>query len=178
MTIDPDPAAVARNCFVNVKEKVERDGGRIVYGWTIWEYPGVFIEAEHHAIHRDGEDRLRDITPADPGEGHQRLFLRDDTHPFDFERPWAHLDNVRQALSKDPLIDRLFELSAERHKLFASLGAVGLVQLPDDVADQLMHIGAKHDQALFDIGMKYTGVNDPCFCGSGRKFKKCCRDRS
>jgi hypothetical protein len=45
----PAPGATAQSCFYNVRACIEREGGEMLYGWSIWEWPRVFIEAEHHA---------------------------------------------------------------------------------------------------------------------------------
>jgi len=42
---------------------------------------------------------------------------------------------------------------------------------PNEVLDHLIH-----EDAPMPLG-KLPGPNNPCFCGSGRKFKKCCRRR-
>lgn len=57
-----DPDAIVNECFDNVSAKVARDRGAIVYGWLIWEWPRVFIEAEHHAVWEES-GALIDITP-------------------------------------------------------------------------------------------------------------------
>ena len=67
---------------------------------------------------------------------------------------------------------------------------VGNVPGMDSITDRLKMAGFEcepatpYDQArakeLRDFGnaAPYTGPNEPCHCGSGRKFKKCCKSRS
>jgi hypothetical protein len=56
VNVRPDTKAIVSECFPNVAAKVTRDGGSLVFGWAIWEWPRIFIEAEHHAVwERDGE---------------------------------------------------------------------------------------------------------------------------
>lgn len=50
-------------CFTIVPEYIAAHGGEQLNGWAIWEVPGVFIEAEFHAISRDPAGELRDLTP-------------------------------------------------------------------------------------------------------------------
>lgn len=70
-----DRDAIMNECFNNVSAKVARAGGSIVYGWLIWEWSRVFIEAEHHAVgEKDGA--LLDITPHVNSEP-KVLFLAD-----------------------------------------------------------------------------------------------------
>ncbi len=37
------------SCYYNVAEKVRRDGGKIHYGWAIWQ-SHYLCQAEHHAV--------------------------------------------------------------------------------------------------------------------------------
>src|SRR5260370_5619874 len=37
-------------CSDGVLEKVKHDGGTIRFGWTIWEWPKIFLTAEFHAV--------------------------------------------------------------------------------------------------------------------------------
>jgi len=38
-------------------------------------------------------------------------------------------------------------------------------------------LSARHRRILNDTGRVKIGRNDPCACGSGKKFKKCCYTR-
>lgn len=94
----PAPAARPRECFSNVADEVSRCGGELVFGWAIWEWPDIFIEAEHHSVWRSGE-QLIDITPHEcPTNG--VLFLPDPSARYDFEGQ-TRRNNVRR-----PLTDR------------------------------------------------------------------------
>lgn len=100
LDIQPWQAAKQQECFTNVKAKVEVDGGERVFGWVIWYHPGVFIEAENHAVWRNDNDELVDITSPPSGEA-RVLFLRDDTaKPYET----TGLNSRRKALTKDPLV--------------------------------------------------------------------------
>src|SRR5260370_23371280 len=74
VTITPMVGCRANDCFGCVKQKVERDGGRVQFGWAIWEWPGVYIEAEHHAVYegQPGPPWL-DITPSALSQVRPRL---------------------------------------------------------------------------------------------------------
>ncbi|WP_105282906.1 hypothetical protein [Escherichia sp. MOD1-EC5457] len=43
---EPFSGAEVMDCFSNVEMVIEQNGGRAVYGWAIWQVPGVYIEAE------------------------------------------------------------------------------------------------------------------------------------
>jgi len=47
--------------------------------------------------------------------------------------------------------------------------------LGDDVAAVYAHFGpAREKQNAPAVAAEKVGRNDPCPCGSGKKFKKCC----
>ena len=39
-----------RNCYVNVRDRIARYGGRMQLGWAVWQHSQLFIEAEPHAV--------------------------------------------------------------------------------------------------------------------------------
>ena len=99
-------------CFPIVDEHVTAFGGRRVDGWAIWELPGVFIEAEFHAVWGSPTKDLVDLVP--------RTWL---CRKISFV-PATHLayagksiDNVRHALVKDPDVARFLVLSQQRFEL-------------------------------------------------------------
>ena len=64
------------DCFGNVENYVKNNGGRIQYGWIIWEIPNFFLEAEFHAVWINEDGEYIDITPKVDGE-RKILFLPD-----------------------------------------------------------------------------------------------------
>jgi hypothetical protein len=87
-------------CSDGVLEKMKHAGGSIVFGWTIWEWPGVLLTGEFHAVWMDATGTLYDITPKPHGET-EIIFLPDRNYgpDFDFEeRP----PNRRYQLYKPP----------------------------------------------------------------------------
>ena len=87
------------DCFEVVEQQVADHAGAPVYGWALWEWPGLFLEAEFYAVWRDPRGELNDITPR-PGESRTILFLGDPQRVFDGRRVKA----VRQPLSRDPAV--------------------------------------------------------------------------
>lgn len=169
--VAPDAAAVRSECFNNVAAKVEIEGGTLVYGWLIWEWPRVFVEAEHHAIwEKDGT--LVDITP--PINGEQRiLFLPDPTQTYDFASQKRRINIKRNSgvfSSVDGWIaaaDRLQQAIEDNSTgNQVTLERSYLSALGRDIQDSLA--------AVFVDLARATRANDPCFCTSGKKFKKCC----
>ena len=93
--LDQRPA----DCFETVVQHVIDRGGSACYGWVLWEWPGLFLEAEFYAVWRDAEGNLRDITPR-AGDASGILFLPDPVRAFDGRR----VNSIRQPISPDPAV--------------------------------------------------------------------------
>ena len=93
------PEARPLDCFETVVQKVADQGGAPCYGWTLWEWPALFLEAEFYSVWRDPAGALHDITPR-PGDSRTVLFLADPLRVFDGRR----VKTVRQALLTDPAV--------------------------------------------------------------------------
>lgn len=103
-------------CSDGVRQKVAADGGSIAFGWTIWEWPGVMLTAEFHAVWRNEAGEMLDVTPK-PGGEDRILFVPDSSCPQDFdfdERP----RNRRVRLGADA--DRSAELQVIKEGLSVS----------------------------------------------------------
>jgi hypothetical protein len=97
--VEPAPEAIASYCFDNVEAWSRKHGGRTVYGWAIWHWPGVYFEAEHHGIWESPQRELVDVTLGAPG-AKQILFLPDRSAVFDTS---AFRSNVRRAAEDNSL---------------------------------------------------------------------------
>src|SRR5436305_35403 len=82
VSVRPERDALKNECFPNVRQKTARYGGRIQHGWAIAERPGLFIEAQFHAVWIDPTGELVDVTPTQNGET-ETLFLPDPEEVFD-----------------------------------------------------------------------------------------------
>lgn len=172
--IRPAPGSDHNDCFHLVRRKAHRDGGRIQFGWAIWEWPGVFLEAEHHAVYAPPGDRpWVDISPCDLPELTHRLFLPDDSALYDFDHEGIRRDNRREALTDDPLIQTFFRLAEQRIGLWNTVPGIGEVKINRATKARLDQIEFEMVQSELALSMKYTPRNARCFCGSGMKFKKC-----
>jgi hypothetical protein len=178
ITITPRSGCRANDCFDCVKGKVEGEGGRIQFGWSIWEWPGVSIEAEHHAVYEPaGGPPWIDITPPKNQEVRRRLFLPDNRAIFNFKSDGRSLDNQRFALNDDPLIEEFFVAAKKRVAILNGIPGWGSVEIDMDTASKLSAAEAEKERSLNKLLMKYTSQNAPCFCGSGKKFKRCHGER-
>lgn len=129
LAISPCPGCLPADCFLNVKKEMERNGGRIQFGWVIWEWPNVYIEAEHHAVYQPRDSStIIDITPCMQGNA-RRLFVPDNSAQWDYENEGVLRDNIRFALVEDPIVDELFK-SADKMSAFKNeLPGVGKIAL-------------------------------------------------
>lgn len=169
--VKPAPDAQPSECFNNVADRVARDGGSLVYGWLIWEWPRVFIEAEHHAIwEKDG--MLVDITPPINGE-EKILFLPDPASTYDFAGQKRRI-NIKKSLGRftsvpdwiraADLLQRTIEVHSVGNQF--TINRDRLSMLARNVQQSL--------GAVFIDLARNTGPNERCFCLSSKKFKKCC----
>jgi hypothetical protein len=190
MPVKPVVGALANMCFVNVAAQIDELGGEIRHGWKIGEIPGVMIEAVFHGVWRDPSGRLRDITPIDEPTG-RILFLPDPVRRFDGQMR----DSVRRPLSHHPAVGRMisaqqkqFQLwSAKSHEVPLSpeeAAMMDALEMEESISLAEALGPAGFDQYARRMGWadaagggrtgSRVGRNDPCPCGSGKKFKKCC----
>lgn len=145
----PSPNAVPNECIENVRKMVERRGGSQVLGWAIWEVPGVFLEAEFHAVWQRPEDgSLLDLNPR-PFPCPIVTFLPD----FNAVDSGRQVRSIHKPLSKDPLVrqyiyllSRKFDIENAGDRAFQH-GAVELTSAEykahRKIAEQLSTIGSR-----------------------------------
>ncbi len=104
LDITPDVFARPGRCYQNATNAADQLDGQVVFGWLIWELPGVYLTAEHHAV-VDDDGRLIDVTPTFAGE-ERVLFLPDRLTDFKPPRPV----NRYAALGRHPFIQRYVDL--------------------------------------------------------------------
>lgn len=108
--VKTSPGAEHSDCFVNVEKVISQQGGSIQFGWTFWEWPGMLLEGEFHAVHeKDGT--LTDVSPHEWET--QILFLPSDLIRYD-RKP---IDNQRMALSADPRMRDFIAVNEQNHAL-------------------------------------------------------------
>ena len=83
--IRPRADSIENDCFENVRRQMAEAGGDIVHGWRIYDCPGIFLEAEFHAVWKAPDGRLVDVS-LPPEEGTERIvFFPDPTRTFEGE---------------------------------------------------------------------------------------------
>jgi hypothetical protein len=159
-------------CFPNVDRQISREGGHLVCGWTVWEWPRVLVEAEFHGVWKSPAGELVDITPKHGGDD-QILFLPDPSRHYD----GADVDNVRRPLRSDAMI-RDFISTAEAIFQLQSGGnraKTRQVRLSGHEAVEFQRLQIRGAMLASALG---RGLNErcPCPCRSKRPYKKCCAE--
>lgn len=103
------------DCFNVVSEQVASKGGNQAIGWAIWELPGVFIEAEFHAVWQTPAGDLVDLAPR-PRPFTSVSFLPDPSRTYQNRQ----VNNVRFRLVEDNDVKQFLYLQDRR---FAILNA-------------------------------------------------------
>jgi hypothetical protein len=162
IAIDAEAHAEANDCFNIVKAKVATCGGTPIFGWAIWEWPGVLIEAEFHAIWKDESGSLRDISPAPDGVS-SRLFLPDPSCSYEGKQ----VNNVRHPLTDNPEVRRLiaaqnafFEVMNKSERAY-----MHTVSIPEK---ELLPVTRERQQAMDELMRRKVGRNDPCLLATLR----------
>ena len=170
--INAEPYSKNNWCFQNVEEKVRRDGGEVVYGWSFLWWEQNFIEAEFHAIWKSPEGELIDITPIDKGIQSDRiLFLEDPIKKYDGLRT----DVIRKSLTDNTIVNDYIKLSK------AMFDVVKKVQQPHELTlrlhddDAIIYNQIQRLIAVIMLMVKKRGnANSLCACGSKNRYKHCC----
>ena len=173
LPVIPVAGAVPRDCFPVVERQVLAHGGTMCCGWQLWEWPRVLLEAEFHAVWRDNNGILHDITPKDaPKE--RILFLPDPLRTYERRQ----VDTIRVALSSLPQVQAYIE-ACELEFEFWNRGARadqhGEIHIKGDEAREYRTIQERKMNSFLSIlrELPKPGRNELCWCGSGRKLKKC-----
>lgn len=165
----PEKYSKINSCFYNVEDKINVDGGQIVYGWKL--HQGLFlIEAERHAIWESSEGELVDVTPNIENSSHV-LFVRED-------RGWTYNgrseDNIRINITGDPLVDDYILLAETINKLYltAKRESRDVLILLSPIANLIKHLEEDKKKRELYIYANNT-VDSNCYCNSGIKYKDC-----
>lgn len=165
--------ATLNNCFPNVERKIAIDGGVMIIGWSIWESPGLFVEAEFHAVWQSPSGCLVDITPKSTSSS-RILFLPQPGAVYTRRQ----VNNVRRAIGSDPEVeaylrahDAMFEflnrgVRAEQHGVMSIVGKDAMEY--DRIVGNIQMYGIR----LAKRNKRYDPYL-PCWCGSDKKAKWC-----
>lgn len=156
------------NCFRNVDRKVELDGGKVHYGWVIYQ-TNILCEAERHAVWENENEELIDITPREI-DFDQIMFVSDN----DFEYRGQIIDNYRVNITKNKVVDHFIKVCETLSK-FYSLGT----RKDDWELEIESHVGKiiyeyeglKSQLELYIING--GNLRTKCICGGNKNYKNC-----
>jgi hypothetical protein len=170
--VQPSVGALVNECFQLVEQRVKLEGGQSVFGWSLWELPTVFVEAEFHSVWQQSSGELLDVAPKNRAIA-RVFFLPDPARMYEEKQ----VNNIRKALRPDPLLlaylatfDAEFDLLNRGERAFQHE-----VALSGREAEELD--GVRQQRAKCFSGLLSTfplvGPYHPCLCGSGKKVKWC-----
>jgi uncharacterized protein YchJ len=171
--VTPSPDAPPNECFPIVEGQVRKAGGAIICGWTLWELPTVFVEAEFHAVWQSPEGALIDIVPK-RWPTQRILFLPSPESTYQGHQ----VNNVRRPVSQDPAVVRFLATFDEEFE-FMNRGTRaeqhGLVRLVGPELAEMTDILARREGLHSQVHSlhPFVGPYYPCICGSGKKAKWC-----
>jgi len=171
--VRPVEGAPQNECFPIVEDHVQKYGGRSLVGWSLWELPSLFVEAEFHCIWEKPDGTLLDIAPKTSET--QRVFF---LHAPQMKYEGRPADNVRRAIKSDPLLLEYFVTFEAQFELMNRgdrVGQHGEVTLEGEEAQEYESIMRKRATCFFELKSRYpvAGPYHPCPCGSGKKIKWC-----
>jgi hypothetical protein len=114
LDVRPDVFADMGRCYVNAAHVAERIGGKVVFGWLVWELAGIYVTAEHHAV-VEIDGAISDVTPTFAGE-QTVVFVPDAITEYRSQI----IPNRYASLVMSELIARYVEIAARNSALFAS----------------------------------------------------------
>jgi len=126
------------------------------------------VQAIRNAFSLDETEKAFQNHPYDPNEM-RKVLDRMEEEEEEEEEEAKNAEDEPDEDENTALYERDFETASDNHAmLFKMLDAFS----GKDTADQLMeeydrHLGSAHK----------VGRNDPCPCGSGKKYKKCCMEK-
>jgi len=138
-------------CLTDVPQYAQQHGGKAVFGWIIWEVPGLLFEAEFHTCFRDKDENLTDITPKPDGES-RILFLPDSHRVYQnkyvkgFRKTTVDNDHVRLLFK---IAEKLDELREKHFKNDAYDASAVDVELQNWLTS-------------LTVPLKKIGRNEPC----------------
>jgi len=173
--VDVKPLADARedDCFPLVQQQVRSFGGQSVIGWSLWEFPTLFFEAEFHCVWRQADGNLVDVAPK-RADCARVFFLPDGRRHYE----GMQVNNIRRPLRQEPALLAYFASFDSEFDLLnrgARAQEHGEITLEGAEAIEHHEIIDKREAAFFELAPLFPkiGPYHPCPCGSGRKVKWC-----
>lgn len=157
------------NCFVNVQEKVIKDGGKIHYGWAIYK-SDIICEAERHSVWETPNGDLVDITPKD-FDFNEILFVSDNN---DFEYKGQLIDNIRINITNNKVVDDFIVLCEGKEKLYSYGERIDdeRMSLPEPI--KMIIDNYENLKIHLELFLNKGGnTTSKCLCGGPKSYKNC-----
>lgn len=124
--------ARSAECFDATAKHVAEFGGVSVFGWQVWEWPGILIEGEFHAVWKSPAGKMLDVSRKDEGEN-RILFIPDPRISHTGET----IDSIRIPIGKAPEIKHLISIKERFYRMFKEVhgNATGMIALKGELAD-------------------------------------------
>lgn len=173
--VSPLANASTNDCFIHVPERVKADGGSQMLGWALWELPGIFVEAEAHAVWHQPTGQYLDIAPKNSATA-RVFFLPDPKLRFEGRQ----INNLRKPVISDAAITAYLDTFTEEFN-FLNRGEradqFGQIALRGGELQEYESIQTRRMQIWMSLTPRLAqiGPYEPCPCGSGKKLKWCHR---
>lgn len=173
ITVIPEPYSIINECFPNVEKKITNDGGKLIYGWQIWE-DQYFIEAEFHGIWESPEGNLIDISPKKNNEK-RILFIQDKNRVYE----GFQVKNIRINTSGNILVDDFFNIFDAIYLITTSGNnkfKTGKIVLKNEDAQLYSYLENMKDVISMMFIQPNSDISMECFCGSEKPYYLCHRE--
>ena len=158
--VEEEPMSALNECFSTVRRRIRTHGGSIEYGWTIWEWPGIIVEAEHHAIWLTPDGRRVDIARKRYGEKNV-LFVPDPKTPHVGKR----VDNRRLAISKHQAVREFLAVTDEINREKGM--SIGMFRMTSKLQALMFRMG--------ELELKLRGMTSRALVEHARELAKTMR---
>lgn len=176
--IRPAPGARINRRFHNAQERVRTRGGTIQYGWRVWEWPGILLQADFHAVWAHPIGKYIDVTPCEYGE--PRILFHPDSVRQCYDDPPP---SVTMSLIDSPTLKQYLDVSEQiaeikrngQRDLMTNTVLVNradtepLLRKQHELEEELVR-----DQDDLRAAHRKVAPRDQCPCGSGRTHRDCC----
>ena len=184
--VEPIPGTRPKNCLLNVQKYIEMNGGQKQFGWMFSSLGNFAIRFVGHCVVRTSTGSLICVTPPEQVGVTHIGFLLDNTIDPALQGV-ERLPARTEALVKNPIAQEYVSLENARHEIALKYPVRTSLEdnrsttpLCESDAESMTMITRRLVQILPQVKTlvsRIHGANQECFCGSGRKYKKCCRPK-
>lgn len=165
--VKPDTDSLPRNCLNNVNSYIKKHRGSVQFGWIFSCLGNIAIKMTAHAVVKLPDNSLVCITPNEYRSGLLK-FAPDNSVEFLIQDNFLPTKFV--ALIDDQSLTDYIGIEVEQDQL--RLNNKGIIAASD--LNQFRMRASLLYPTILALAKKHTGRNDQCYCGSGKKNKKCC----